>query len=213
MISKVFFYKRRLYLPETFKVTYEEVDSAEIIYIKIIDKDGNFGLGSVAVDEAVTGESLEAADVALKEKLSVDFFCWPMEFWYHYHELIQDEFAGLPAVQSAIEEAVLNLFCQKKGITLVELFGGYRRSCPISITVCLKSLPATVRSVKERLRQGYRLIKLKGGLDWNDDCARIQAVSKILPSQAKLLIDLNQGYSYRQTELFLRKIPEKKRRN
>ena len=48
-----------------------------------------------------------------------------------------------------------------------------------------------------RARQGFRILKIKGGIDPDEDVRRVQAVNKALPNFT-LRLDADQGYSVQQ---------------
>ena len=206
MIKKVEFFTANLHFREPFTIAYETVSCAEVIIIKITGHSGFFGLGSAAPDEEVTGETIKKCLALLNKKFNKDFFSIPLNLWYLYHEKIQREFAGFPCLQSAIEEALLSLFVSAKGLELSGLFGGYRAACPICFTLGIENIEQTLVQAKKAVSRGFKILKLKCGLDLETDLARVAALKKVLPSAVKLAIDLNQGYSFSQAEKFIAKI-------
>ena len=206
MIKKVEFFTADLHFREPFTIAYETVSSSEVIIIKITGQGGFFGLGSAAPDEEVTGETIKKCLILLNEKLNKNFFDIPFNLWYLYHEKIQREFAGFPSLQSAVEEALLNLFVGVKGLELSAFFGGYRTTCPISFTIGIASIEQTLAQAKKAVSRGFKILKLKVGLDLQTDLARVAVLKKALPSMVKLAVDVNQGYSFEQAEKFIVKI-------
>lgn len=203
MLKNILIQQKTMHFKEPFQIAYEKVTAADIVVIKLTDAQGHCGLGSAAPDEQVTAETVDAAYDLLKKKLNTKFFDSHLENWYYYHQKIQQEFIGWPACQSAVEEAMLNLFCSTKKISLVNLFGGYRPSCPIIITIGIKSIAQTLTEVKKRIKQQYKIIKLKGGLQLAQDISKLKAINKILPSHVALIFDANQGYSFDQAKKLL----------
>jgi len=195
--------KKILHFREPFKIAYEEVETAEVILLKLSISDDIFGLGSAAPDTAVTGESVDMADKILRRKLTNDFFSLPINNWYGYHEKIQRVFKGFPAAQAAVEEAFLNLWSSYREIPLADFFGGYRKDCDIMITIGIKDEPATIKETERRLKEGFTIIKLKCGTDIDEDIKKIKAVKKILPKKARLILDANQGYSLPEAKKLL----------
>jgi L-alanine-DL-glutamate epimerase-like enolase superfamily enzyme len=80
------------------------------------------------------------------------------------------------------------------GLPLYRLLGGYRDRIPTSITLGLDDVPDTVEMARQRAREGFRIIKLKGGLDADDDVRRVRAVRRALPGLI-LRLDADQGYT------------------
>jgi L-Ala-D/L-Glu epimerase len=195
MVKKIFFKKKELHFQTAFKIAYEEVEKTEVVFITLTDQKGNVGIGSVSAYEEVTGEKPEEIIKILEKKLTIDFFDLPLTSWYGYHQKIQTTFKGFPSVQSAVEEAYLDLWSKVNKTSLNYLYGGYRVTCPIMMTIGIKNLPETLADARLRLKQGYQIIKLKCGLDLEDDLKKIKAVRRLLPDKVQLILDANQGYT------------------
>jgi L-alanine-DL-glutamate epimerase-like enolase superfamily enzyme len=210
MIKKILIKKYRLKFAQPFKISYEEVKATDVIIVGIFDERGNVGLGSASPDERVTGEKIEKVFLILKKRVKKSFFSFPISSWYRYHQKIQKEFWGFPSAQSALEEAILNLFSIRENFSLTNFFGGYRKNCPISITIGIKPLQETLKEVRKRLEEGYKIIKLKGGKNLKEDLIKIEKIGKILSKREELIVDLNGGYSVEEGAEFLRRIKSKK---
>jgi o-succinylbenzoate synthase len=204
MIKAIDIIRKTLHFHAPFEIAYEKVEEADVIIIKLKTDDGFVGLGNAAPDTEVTGETVEGVSNVLREKLIPDFFSDPFESWYRYHEKIMREFDGYPSAQAAVEEAILNIWSQKSGMPLSAFFGGYRKSCPIMITIGIKDKKETLDEAKKRLKEGFKIIKLKGGLDVEGDIARIKAVKRITPAGCSLILDANQGYSTKDAKKLIK---------
>lgn len=203
MIKEILIKKIKLHFNQIYKIAYEEVSETEVVLVKISSSANIFGLGSAAPDYEVTGETVESILQTLRKNLTKDFFSYPLAEWYRYHEKIQTTFKGFPSACAAVEEAFLNLWSAYYKIPLFNLFGGYQKNCQTMISIGIKNRDETVNDVKQKLKLGFKIIKLKCGLDWKNDLERIRAVKKILPSNIKLIIDANQGYTLNEAIKFL----------
>jgi L-alanine-DL-glutamate epimerase-like enolase superfamily enzyme len=101
---------------------------------------------------------------------------------------------GLSAVRCAFDMLLHDLLGLWSGLPLFRLLGGYRDRIQTSITLGLDDVPATVEMAKKRAREGFRILKLKGGLDPELDVRRVRAVRRALPNLT-LRLDADQGYS------------------
>lgn len=203
MIKHVAIKSYKLHFRQALKIAYEAVEAVEVIIVKITDQQGNFGLGCAAPDSFVTQETIPQLSDVLRRKLNKNFFDLPLDNWYGYHQKIQSVFSGLPSAQTAVEEAVLNLFVNRHHITLVHLFGGYRQAAIMSVTIGIQNLAETLLDVKQRLKQGFQSLKLKGGLDLKGDLLRIKAVRQLVPLKIKVAFDANQGYTFSEAKRLL----------
>lgn len=184
-----------LHFNDPFQIAYEKVTTAEIVIIQLTDRRGLAGLGTAAPDTAVTGETVQTISSLLTQKLNSSFFSFPLDQWYRYHQKIQSEFADNPSAQNAVEEALLNLFCAQKELSLTNIFGGYRQKCKTMVTLGIKDVQPTLAELSLRRKEGFDLFKLKCGLNLKDDIAKIEQVTRQLKNGEKLIIDANQGYT------------------
>jgi len=206
MIKRVDLKTHRMHFRTPFKIAYEEVETADVVTVALTDEFGNVGLGSAAPDPEVTGETVPKDAEILAQKLTADFLSIPVSDWVRWHERIERDLQGFPSAQSAAEEAALNLCALQKKIPLGTLFGETRDRCPIMITVGIKDLKGTAQEVQDRLKEGFEVIKLKIGLDAKEDLERIQVARSLIPSDKSLVLDANQGYSFRDAEWLIQKL-------
>jgi L-alanine-DL-glutamate epimerase-like enolase superfamily enzyme len=80
---------------------------------------------------------------------------------------------------------------------LHRLLGGYRGRIQTSIAINVGSVRETVAMARERARQGFRILKIKGGVSPEEDVRRVRAVHKSLPTHT-LRLDADQGYTTQQ---------------
>jgi len=208
MISKISINRQILHFRTPFQITYESVNTAEVIIIQIVDENGNIGFGSASPDTEVTEETVDGVFEVLNQRLTKDFFEYDLNSWYPYHEKIQQTFAGFPSAQAAVEEVYLNLWSQIHKIPLTRFFGGYRNSCNTMITIGIQPLKEAIKEVKKRLEEGFRVIKLKCGLDVIGDLERIREVNKMIPKNVELVLDANQGYSLDEAKKMIKELKE-----
>jgi L-alanine-DL-glutamate epimerase-like enolase superfamily enzyme len=100
----------------------------------------------------------------------------------------------LPVVRCAFDVLLHDLLGLWSGLPLYRLLGGYRDRIQTSITIGLDDVSATVETARARTRDGFRILKLKGGLDPELDVRRVRAVRRALPDLT-LRLDADQGYS------------------
>lgn len=203
MIRQIEVYKQKLHFHAPFRIAYEQVEETELAILKIVTEDGMTGLGNAAPDTEVTGETLEEVLKVLKANLTPKFFTDPLDSWYKYHWKIQEVFRGFPSAQAAAEESLLSLWSQKTGMPLSIFFGGCRSECPVMITIGIKDEKGTEDEIKRRLKEGFSIIKLKCGLDADEDLRRIKKACALVPKECHLVLDANQGYSFADAKKLL----------
>jgi L-alanine-DL-glutamate epimerase-like enolase superfamily enzyme len=105
--------------------------------------------------------------------------------------------AATPSVRCAFDLAFYDLLGLAAGLPLYRLLGGYRHRILTSITIGLGSVRETVEMAQDRAGQGFRILKIKGGLDPEEDVRRVRAVCDALPGLI-LRLDADQGYTVQQ---------------
>ena len=206
LIKKIVIDKKRLHLRQSFRVTYEDVSETEVIFLKIIDQNGNYGLGCASCDTCVTGEKIDDVLKILKKQLTKSFFDISFQSWYQYHEKIQKVFSRYLSAQFAVEAAVLDLFSKQSGIPLPIFFGGYRKSVDLIYSVGIKGIKETEEEVLLKLKEGFKIIKLKIGEDIKEDIEKIKLIRKIIPARNKMTLDANRGYAFSEAKKLFKAI-------
>ena len=195
-----------MHFREPFKIAYEEVESCPVVLVEL-STENLVGLGCAAPDKEVSGETVELVSRVIKEKITTDFLNLPVTEYLAAHEKIQTALIGFPSAQAAVEEAFLNLHCQKYHKKMADLWGGQKRERVSGLmTICIKNLSATLADCQKLSQQGYQTLKLKCGLDWENDTLKVNTVKKSLPTTTQLVIDINQGYNVAQAEKFIRAV-------
>ncbi len=110
---------------------------------------------------------------------------------------LSDLTAGIAAVRCAFDMLLHDVLGLWSGLPLYRLLGGFRDRIQTSITLSPASVKESVSMGRARARQGFRILKLKGGLDPEEDVRRVQGVHTALPDLV-LRLDADGGYSVQQ---------------
>ncbi len=102
-----------------------------------------------------------------------------------------------PAALCAFDLALHDLLGLAAGLPLYRLLGGYRARIQTSITIGIATVRETVELARQRAKQGFWILKIKGGLDPEEDVRRVRGVHEALPEHV-LRLDADQGYTVRQ---------------
>lgn len=102
---------------------------------------------------------------------------------------------GHPEAKAALEMALMDLLGQQSGLRVAELLGGvYRETIPLSVSIANPDIDEDLDFAREQLARGVRLFKVKTGFSTHrEDLDRLERLCGILPTQATLRIDYNQG--------------------
>lgn len=188
-----------LHLQLPFRTAYHaerDVDQVGVVFVRIETRDGRTAWGCGAFDPALTGESLESVTRACHACADRARDLNPLNPAYALAELARLTY-DTPAALCAFDLAFHDLLGLAANLPLYRLLGGYRDRIQTSITVSLGTVAETVELARDRVRQGFRMLKLKGGVDPHADVQRVCAVSDALP-HVILRLDADQGYTIEQ---------------
>jgi L-alanine-DL-glutamate epimerase-like enolase superfamily enzyme len=174
----------------------EEINCVDAVFVRIETRQGENAWGCAAFDPALTGESLEqvvrVCQICADRARDLN----PLNTEHALAEL-EKLTDGVPSAQCAFDIAFHDLLGLAAQMPLHRLLGGYRHRIQTSITLNVGPVQETVEMARERARQGFRILKIKGGLDPEEDVRRAKAIRKALPNLT-LRLDAEQGYTIQQ---------------
>lgn len=187
----------RLRIP--FRTAYhaeKAVNRIGVVFVHIETRKGLNAWGCAAFDPALTGETLEQVTRACNACADRARDLNPLNIAYALSELIPLTKKS-PAALCAFDIAFHDLLGLAAGMPLHRLLGGFRNRIQTSITIGLGTVKETVEMARNRVQQGFRMLKLKGGIDPQEDVKRIKAVRDALPNII-LRLDADQGYTTKE---------------
>lgn len=202
-IKRIQFWKADLELTKPYTIATKTVDSAENVFVFIELENGTYGIGSGAPSEFVTGESIQDSMQALEEHAESLLAGKEIE---HYSGIIRSAEALLaktPAAIAAIDIALHDAVAKLAGKPLVELLGKKHKGFPTSVTIGIKSLEASLADAKEFVANGFKVIKLKTGLEVEKDIEVFSKLREAVGKDVKIRVDGNQGYNLADLKRFL----------
>ena len=186
----------KLRLPYQTAASPTAVEHVNCVFVRIETREGRVAWGCAAFDPTLTGETVEQVTRVCRACADRALDLNPLNTEFALAELAPLT-EGTPSARCAFDIAFYDLLGLAAGLPLHRLLGGYRYRIQTSVTLSLLPLKETVEMAQERARQGFRILKLKGGLDPDGDVRRVQAVHTALPHLI-LRLDADQGYTVRQ---------------
>jgi L-Ala-D/L-Glu epimerase len=168
------------------------VEQVGAVFVRIESKQGEVAWGCGAFDPAITGESLPRVTEACQNCADRALDLNPLNTAYALAEL-EPLTVGTPAALCAFDTAFHDLLGLATGQPLHRLLGGFRDRIQTSITVSIASVHDTVEMARDRAAKGFRILKLKGGLNAEEDVQRVRAVCAALPG-ITVRLDADGGY-------------------
>jgi L-Ala-D/L-Glu epimerase len=183
-----------LSLNESYSVAYGDFHHLSNAFLRIETDDGMVGWGCGAPDEMVTGETAEGILEAFGKSIEPILHGANLRHYIELHEQVHVSLKNQPSAHAMVDMAIYDLLAQRANLPLYQWLGGFRKSIETSITVGLLPIMETLEKAQEYQRQGFRILKIKGGLDVNEDIEKMKRLREILPPETALRFDANQGY-------------------
>ncbi len=193
-ISRIAFAPVDIPLTDPFVVATGARVVAENVFVCVTLEDGTEGYGEAAPFPEVGGED-RASCLRSLEALSAALIGKRVDDYQTLAALLVAAAPSQPAARCALETAILDAYCRVTRMPLWRLWGaGDVRSRETDITIPIASLDTTVRLAESWHSLGFRLLKMKVGIDVDEDIRRLEAVHRRLPDVA-FIGDGNQGFS------------------
>ena len=204
-IKDIEIYAFDLPLVAPFRISIGEMKAANDVLVRVRTDSGLTGIGEACPFPPITGET-QATNIAAakavrdmlvgQDPLAIDAVL----------RLIGPIVHSNPSMVAAFEIACFDILGQAAGLPLYRLFGGNKSTFESDITTGIDTPEAMAASTKKHAGLGYKTLKVKIGVDPDQDFERLRAVRRAIGDGIKLRIDANQGYTVPQAIDALKKI-------
>lgn len=193
-IAQIAFWPIDIPLTDPFVVATGARVVAENVFVRITLQDGTPGYGEAAPFPEVGGEDRASCLNALA-RLAPTIVGQPTGAYRDLARAWTEMAPAQPAARCALETALLDAHCRAKRIPLWRVWGGADlRPRDTDMTIPLTSLDETLRLAAGWYKNGFRLFKMKVGVDVHEDLRRLEAIHRAFPDIA-FIGDGNQGFS------------------
>lgn len=204
IIKAIRAYSKNLGLIKPYKIAYDTTTDVVNAFLEIELENGIIGYGSAAASEYVFDEKLEDTIANLQ---SDGIQKWVGRDIRHFRSIIAESavlFPKFSATRTAIDISLHDAFGKYLGIPVVDFYGRVHRSLPTSITIGISSVEETLQEAREYKDQGFKILKIKIGLDLEEDIERCVKLREVFGTHFKIRVDGNQGYDSVQTLAFIK---------
>ena len=182
-----------LQLKEPFAIANETIEVANNILIRLETETGIIGWGCSTPD-AVTSETKDTVLRNFEAAKRLVIGCDPTRINLLNFALDSD-IKGNSSLKAGINMALYDIIGKMAGIPLFRLLGGYREKIATSVTIGLNNTNLMVEKAKQIVSDGFKFIKIKCGINADDDIENIIAIREAVGPTIKLRLDANEGYS------------------
>jgi L-alanine-DL-glutamate epimerase-like enolase superfamily enzyme len=192
-------------LTSPFRIAIGEMKAANDLLVRVRTDQGVVGLGEACPFPPITGET-QATNAAAarsirdmlvgKDPLAIDGLLREIGPIVHSN----------PSAVAAFDMALYDILGKVAGLPLFRLFGGTKSVFETDITTSLDTLENMTAESKKYADMGYKTLKVKVGLDPDEDFARLSAIRAAVGPKVAIRIDANQGWTVPQAVYALRKM-------
>ncbi len=188
-----------------YTIAFKTVDEVKNVFVEIELENGTTGIGNGNPSQQVVGESFESCLEALHEE-NISFLIGQdiRRLEYLLRE-VQGRFPHNPGARCALDVALHDAFTQFLEMPLVKFWGQQQDGLPTSVTIGIKEVEETLKDAAEFHELGFRILKIKTGLNPEEDAERVIKVHERFP-QMVIRVDANQGYQPEDLTLFWKKV-------
>ena len=197
-------YLKKMALKKPYTIAYNTFTDVALAFLEIELANGMIGYGSGSPAEEVVGETTEQTVANLNTSFVANLVGRDIR---HFQEIIFEsnlQFPHLPGTLAAIDIALHDAFGKYLGVSVASFYGQKMNALPTSMTIGIKGLDATLKEAKEYASMGFKVFKVKTGMDVHEDIERIKALYTSFGKDYTIRVDANQGYDLDQLKLFLK---------
>ena len=186
-------YKLDIPLKDIFKIATMSLSTATNLLVELRTNQGLSGWGEASPYRSLVGETQLINIAAAKELKPLLLGRNPLAI----HGLVEELDAYLPhntTLKSAIDMALYDLAAKAAGMPLYAYLGGQPRPMETDLTIGIGDPEAAGPKARAIQAMGFRIIKVKLGLDFEGDLRRLRNIREAVGPETILRIDANQGW-------------------
>jgi len=189
-------------LHTAFVTALRRTTTTETLIVRVTDSDGTTGWSEAPQVWQVTGESLASAAACVEQMLTPLVVGRDVDDWSPVLAAVQRAVARNFGAKAAVDVAVHDLMARRSSVTLAALLerleGGPQhavdRAVRTDVTLSAGSAGDLATAARQRVADGFSVLKMKVGTDAATDVSRVQAVRAAVGPDVTIRLDANQGW-------------------
>jgi len=196
-------HRKQLALKKPYTITRHTISDAEIVFFEVELANGDVGLGSANTDTDVVNEDSLQTLANLQSDKVAELVGKDIREFRSLIVSLNRTFSSFPGTMAAIDIALHDAFGKYLGISVLDFYGRAHKKMITSVTIGIKGVEETLAEAEEYYRQGFKALKVKTGLDPEEDAERIVMLRAKYDDHFVIRVDANTGYSALQLEQFI----------
>ncbi len=197
-------YLKKMALKKPYTIAYNTFSDVSLAFLEIELANGMIGYGSGSPAEEVVGETTAQTVENLNTEFVFNFIGRDIR---HFQQIIfesNSQFPHLPGTLAAIDIALHDAFGKWMGVSIASFYGQKMNALPTSMTIGIKGIAETIEEAKAYAAMGFKVFKVKTGLDVKEDIERIKGLYGSFGNDYTIRVDANQGYDLSDLQHFLK---------
>lgn len=207
-IKSIEVFKIEMPLAMPYTIAYETVTHSTNVILKINTNKGLTAWGCAAPDKFVTGETADEVITFTQQYIEPLIIGQSPFQIQRFLSVLKKQIPKAKATLAMLDIGLHDLLARKAKLPLYQLLGGFRQSIPTSITIGIVSIKETIEQTLYFQKKGFHIIKLKGGLNVEEDIKKVEQIRTILGKSGQIRFDANQGYSKKEAIHFVKATKE-----
>ncbi len=179
------------------------------LFVKVHTDEGLIGLGEVSCTPVWSGEDNRSAAHFIEDYLSPALIGQDPTKIERLTAVMNAALNGNPFTKSGIEMALWDILGKAAGLPLYRLLGGpVRPHVPTKFSISGAEPLVAAELASWAVAEGFRTVKVKVGIEPEQDVARVRAVREAIGPEIRLGVDANGGWSPRVAVQMIRRLME-----
>jgi L-alanine-DL-glutamate epimerase-like enolase superfamily enzyme len=183
-------------LQQAFVTSKKRYTTMRYCLVRVTSDSGAVGYGESRESTQITGETGEAILAVIRDRFGPALAGLDPFDMETAHVTMEAICQGHTAAKSAVDIALYDLMGRLAERPVCRLLGGKKASSiQSSKAVGLGPLPASLDEARRLVAQGFKILKLKTGIDPDAEIKMIREIRRAVGSKIRLKLDANQGWT------------------
>jgi L-alanine-DL-glutamate epimerase-like enolase superfamily enzyme len=204
-IQRIEVFPVTLHYHEPFTISAGSSLESHNVIVKIVTDYDVVGWGEASPSKRVTNETqetvLQALDKIAPKLIGECPLCIEKDM-----EIMDKTVQGNSSAKAAVDMALHDILGKTTKKPLFMVLGGYKKEILTDITLSLKTPKEMAEDAAKAVKEGFRALKLKIGVNPQEDIERVRLVRETVGNKIDIRVDANQGWTPQQAIEVLRKI-------